>query len=508
MKSSGTTGRRPRFRFRFGLRTLLLVTTLVAVWLGLEARRARQQQALVARLEELEGEYARAPRDYVPQVMHRLLNDDQGCFVESVSVTAFIAPIDVGVSYWGGLTPRARALPFGARGPDPEAIHAPEEMEELLRIPAMAEMRKLELCGTAMTDDLLDELAALDELKSVTFDLTAVTESAVATLRQLRPDCTVVYLAKSNGPRLVEGLHHKAFFMTDDLAVFPRALSGDRKSIDALMQTVDWDTDTYLKSNPAVTRSLVERARRLWPHRVELGDRELLDWSATHFLQRRNAAPIEMQFLSSASRKGLFSDELVRFFGRIDRDLMREPLRDALDHGSLELRTVAVRVSAGWGDVDLLDAALNDPVVQIRIQALASLSSIRDERAVASIHGACHNEHPSVRKAALRDLAARTGSRFLDTYLEAMADSDSDVRWQAAYILWQYPDARSVPVLAKALEDENPLVRCSAATTLGKIADPSTEHALAAATEDEDSFVRGAAEKALEAMRKRLPGSE
>ncbi len=497
MKSSGESGRRRWFRFRFGLRTLLLVTTLVAVWLSLEARRARQQEDLVARIEELKGEYARAPRDYVPQIMHRLLNEGQGCFVESVSVSAFIAPMDVGISYSGSFQLRASSLKV-------ETIHAPEEMEELLRIPAMAEVRKLVLSGTVITDDLLDELAALDDLESVTFQQTAVSEPAVARLRQLRPDCTIVYSATNNGHGLLEELHTEAFFLTDDLAVFPRALHGDRKSIDALMQTIDWDTDTYLKNNRTVTRSLVKAARRLHPDLADLGDRELLDrtvatggWLLT-----------EMRIVPAASRKDLLSNQLVNFFSRIDRNLMREPLQDALDHGSLEFRTVAVEVSAGWGDVDLLDAALSNSLEQIGVMAVARLSSIGDERAIASIRKACRNEHPSVREAALRELAVRTGNRFLDTYREAMADPDANVRWKAIHILRYYPDARSVPVLTKALKDENPMIRCSAATTLGKIADASTEPALVAATEDEDSFVRGAAEKALDAMRKKLNSGE
>ena len=507
MKSSGTTGRRPRFRFRFGLRTLLLVTTLVAVWLGLEARRTRQQQALVARLEELEGEYARAPRDYVPQVMHRLLNDDQGCFVESVSVSAFIAPIDVDFSRFGRRQLRAKPWLLSVSNFDVDTIYAPEEMEELLRIPAMTEVRKLEVCGTAMTDDLIDELAALGNLKSVTFKQTVVTESAVARLRQLRPDCTIVYSATSNGPELSEGLHHRAFFMTDDLAVFPRALRGNRESIDALMQTIDWDTDTYLKNNPGATRSLLKEARRLWPERTDLGDRKLLDRAAEDFWQVRGRVT-EILMLSSAWRKDAFSGELVNFFRQIDRNLMREPLQDALDHGSLERRTVALQVSSGWRDVDLLDAALSNSLEEIRVMAVARLSNIGDERAIASIHRACRDDHPSVREAALRELAVRTGNRFLDTYREAMGDPDANVRWKAINILQYYPDARSVPVLTKALKDEKPMIRCSAATNLGKIADPSAEPALVAATEDEDSFVRGAAEKALAAVKKNVPRTE
>lgn len=88
----------------------------------------------------MEGQYARAPRDYVPQIMHRLLNEDQGCFVESVSVTALIAPTNFVV--------RRTSVPLYVRG---KKIYAPEDMEELLRTPAMAEVRDLELCGTAMT---------------------------------------------------------------------------------------------------------------------------------------------------------------------------------------------------------------------------------------------------------------------------------------------------------------------------------------------------------------------
>ncbi len=489
MNSNGAPKRRPWFRFRFGLRTLLIVTALVAVWLGLEARRAQQQQALVARIGELRGRFDRAPRDCVPQIMHRLLSEDQGCFVKSISVTALIAPTNFVV--------RRTSVPMYVRG---EKIYAPEDMEELLRMPAMAEVRDLQLSGTAMTDDLVDELAALDDLESVTFSQTAVSDSAIEELKRLRPDCTVVYSARSNGPEQSAARHRMALYITDDLALFPRALHGDRKSIDALLRTVDWDTARILRA-PVVTERLLKMARRVRPDQAELDDRELLDLVVKDANRGDKEADLLLRF-SSAPRSSFSNDSLVVFLGQIGRDVMREPLQDALDHGSQELRSLTVEVSARLGDVDLLDAALSDPAEHIRVKAIVGLSGVHEEQAIMSIHKACRDEHPSVREAALRELAARTGNRFLDTFLEAMADPDPNVRWQAVHALERYPDARFVPVLIEALNDENSLIRCSAARTLGQIAEPSTEPALAEATEDEDSFVRGAAEKALAAMTK------
>jgi hypothetical protein len=41
--------------FRFSLRTLFIVTTVIAVWLGLQCKRAREQQLAVDRIAELGG---------------------------------------------------------------------------------------------------------------------------------------------------------------------------------------------------------------------------------------------------------------------------------------------------------------------------------------------------------------------------------------------------------------------------------------------------------------------
>ncbi len=417
------------FRFRFGLRTLLLFTAVVAVLLGVESKRAADQNAIVARVHELGGQCRRTPREWIPQFLHRLLDESQRSTVAAFSVRVVRAPTGTGPNGPWRFT---------------DMTH-PEEVEELLRMPAMAHVRKLELVGTSVTDDVLDELGALNELEEIQYSCTSLAQDDANELRALLPNCRVLHgvLVSIDGSTPMQRLHltyshDAALAFTDDLSVFVRANRGDSEAVKFLLDA------------------------------------------------------------ASGERARLYHTFLVKFFSRIDRQVVLPHAADALRNGTKEIRGLAVKILADRGAVDLLAEALHDPETSIRLEAVHELAKLGGDAASNHLSVACRDTAVKVREAALRQLPTIAGRDALPVYVRALEDPVADIRWQAIRAIERNTDAQAVEPLIVALNDENSLVRCSAARVLGKIGDPHAVASLTAkATEDEDSFVRKAAEEAL-----------
>lgn len=406
-------GKRRWFRFRFGLRTLLLFMALVAVLLSFEVRRARNQWELAARLDALGGTYDRETREWIPELLRRIMSDDMSGSIVSFSLEVMQVP-------WG-----------------PEvALAEPEEIEELLAMPAMASVRRIDLKGTAVTDDVIDELAALKDLGVVTFQSTAVTENAGAELAELLPTTAVKYHPFLNGPGAVAERHRHVLPYTEDLELFPRAHHGEHEAIAEVLRVVG----KVRGQRPAI---------------------------------------------------------LMNFLARLDRDLALPPITESFRLGDSGTRQAAVELLGGHGEVELLGQALRDTDTDVRLEAVFALAAIEDEPARRLLVAAARNDRPEVRVAALRELPGTPGQEAMTCCLAALEDPDPDVRWQAIYAIGGNPDERAVGALVKSLSDENSVNRCAAAKALGKIADPRALGPLEAAVKDKDEYVREAAEDAL-----------
>ncbi len=183
----------PWFRFRFGLRTLLIFVALVSVLLSFEAKRAADQAALIARVEELGGRCQLQPRRWMRPFLARWLNRNQTWYVYSITLTVVHAPSYI----WGR-----------------EKVVDAAEVEELLGMSAMTRVGRLELRGTSVTDDILDELTAMKDLKAIVFHHTTVTEDTVQELAEALPDCAIEYSRNINGPHELNTLH-RAILMTE-----------------------------------------------------------------------------------------------------------------------------------------------------------------------------------------------------------------------------------------------------------------------------------------------------
>ena len=488
--SDSVDGQKPRrrwFRLRFGLRTLLLLTTAVAVWLSFELRRAEHQEELVARVEAMGGSCQRLPREWIPQFMHGLLDENQGYYVDAITLQAIQAPS------------RGRfAMPLGPSMF--EELHAPDDIEEFLRLPGMDEVRNLNLSGTSFADEMLDELAALDDLKAVTFTVTAVTEEGIERFKASRPDCVVTYAAIGNGSSQLVFFHRQALSVTRDLALFAHAQRGEAEAIKGLLAACNHDEENYdIEKVQAKVVNVLEKFRGSLPEGKSLSPKGLYN-----LLEEKVALGDLSAFetLEAIKYRSRFQPSrfLLDFLRHRDSDSMRAPLADTIRNGGPEARFLAVKLLGEIGDLALLEEALGDAAGEIRLEAVLGLSGIGGPEAARCLADACDDLDPKVRETAVRELATVATRKHVPVLLEAAADHNSEVRWQAVHALERYLDPRAVEPLIAALDDKSSLVRCAAARTLGKIGDPRAVPSLEAATGDEDKFVRDAAEVALEKM--------
>ena len=416
--------RRRWFRFRFGLRTLLLLTAVVAVLLSFEARRAHDQRQLAARLDAFDAEYNRMPREWIPERVRPMLRHDQTESIVGVSLEGMQAP---------GLCFRSKSSTVTME------FVEPAEVEAIFAMPAMAHVRKLELSGNAVTDDILDELSALEHLEDVTFYSTAISNEAMQEWTKAHPDCRVYYREENNGLETVAGA---ALRVTDDLTLFIRADRGEPAAIKKLL---------HLAGNPHYERP-----------------RMLLD-----------------------------------FLWRFDEDTALPFFTEALQTGNAATRQTVAELLGHLGQVDLLVELLNDPDTDVRTRAVYSLSRIDGQPARQSLLDAAENLEPDVRVAVLRELPKILGQEATPHYLAALKDPHPDVRWQAVYAIERTLDKRAILPLIESLWDANSGNRYAAARALGKLDDPRAVPALKrAAEEDEDSHVREAAQEALVKLRR------
>lgn len=106
----------------------------------------------------------------------------------------------------------------------------------------------------------------------------------------------------------------------------------------------------------------------------------------------------------------------------------------------------------------------------------------------------------SCRQRASLDTEEDTSTGEVPTLIEALADSDSDVRFAATLELGRLGEKSTpaVPALIKALKDRDALVRGSAADALGRIGDKEGVSPLIESLKDPAPEVRAAAVRALE----------
>ncbi|MYX99625.1 fumarate reductase/succinate dehydrogenase flavoprotein subunit [Streptomyces sp. SID486] len=179
----------------------------------------------------------------------------------------------------------------------------------------------------------------------------------------------------------------------------------------------------------------------------------------------------------------------------------------ALDDPDIAVRTEAVRALVSVDAVRALAGAADDPSREVRVTVAKSLATVGSgaagasdrELLAAALDRLTEDGDPLVRGAALGALAA-TGCPppLAARAVSALSDPAWQVRSGAATGLSAAPAGTAVPALAKALADPNADVRKAAVLALSRHrATTEARAALATATADSDADVRAYAARGL-----------
>jgi HEAT repeat protein/beta-lactamase regulating signal transducer with metallopeptidase domain len=126
-----------------------------------------------------------------------------------------------------------------------------------------------------------------------------------------------------------------------------------------------------------------------------------------------------------------------------------------------------------------------------------------DPRAVAALLDALKDSDKEVRETAMQALVQMRDPRIFDPLVAALKDSSPDVREHAAFGLGQLRDARAIEPLAAIIKDSSPSVREQVVFALGQLRAAGAIDALTAAVRDASASVREQAVFALGQIRDR-----
>ena len=251
----------------------------------------------------------------------------------------------------------------------------------------------------------------------------------------------------------------------------------------------------------ASTQALVDRLNTGEPYAVAFGGQGNSAWLANleELVRHLDIRTILVNSLRNSRR----ASKRLRAAGY---------LADLADHGQ------------EWALVE----ALEDPIPEIRIQAVRGLATLRSKRAIPKLVDMLTHEEPwyaariadqlvefgsaatlalvayaeQVHGSAGRELAVRVigsiGDRSASpTLIHLVGGADPGLRLAAVSALGRSGTLEAVPILITSLTDEDWRVRARAAASLGTFSDPHSIPRLAAALRDPSWWVRQNAAEAL-----------
>ena len=151
--------------------------------------------------------------------------------------------------------------------------------------------------------------------------------------------------------------------------------------------------------------------------------------------------------------------------------------------------------------VNALMEALKDSDKDVRETAMNVLVQLRDPRMFEPLVAALKDTSADVREHAAFGLGQMRDARAIEPLAGALKDTSASVREQAVFALGQLRAASATDAITTALRDTNPSVREQAAFALGQIRDKRSVEPLVSALKDENPSVREQAAFALGQMR-------
>jgi HEAT repeat protein/GTPase SAR1 family protein len=183
------------------------------------------------------------------------------------------------------------------------------------------------------------------------------------------------------------------------------------------------------------------------------------------------------------------------------RDTLANGQARALIHDLIpKLRRIASSALGHIGDasaIPLLVEALSDSDGNVRLSAVLALGQIGDPTVIPAISQRLLDGNATVRRGAATALGQVGNSSAISILANVLNDTKKDVRRSAAMSLGQIKDRAALPALLVAINDVNAEVRSSVAIALGQIGDSTTIPSLVIALSDITRAVRRSAAIAL-----------
>jgi hypothetical protein len=203
----------PRRWFRFSLRTMMVVVTLLCVWLGVVSNRANRQRRAVETITSHSGHvrydyqrddpfagnpFADDPPPPGPDWMRNLIGIDYFATVVEVDINEDVANDDI-VAALGDL-PHLRSLALGGAGVTDSVLARARRMDQLHTlgvgwsavseagwepIEQLSNLKRLFLAGPNVSDSTLSHFKGLSELTILALNEVQVTDSGLKQLKSL-----------------------------------------------------------------------------------------------------------------------------------------------------------------------------------------------------------------------------------------------------------------------------------------------------------------------------------
>ncbi len=206
-------------------------------------------------------------------------------------------------------------------------------------------------------------------------------------------------------------------------------------------------------------------------------------------LVQRRTAVVAMQEQSNLDKAGrelmtALSDKdamtrmlAVQGLGNLKYRQAREALSKVLSTDtSAETREAAALALRQINDgqaVDALAKAISDPVMGVRVTAMAGIGYYRNPKARPQVEAACKDSDPAVRRTAVHTLGQLEDPQAIPVVEPLLKDADPSVRAVAAQTLGDLRAKNSKTQLIELLKDPEKTVQVSAARALMKLGDNS-----------------------------------
>lgn len=180
--SAQTNGQPKRRRFQLGLRTLLGLVALTAIWLGFVVNRAERQRRAVAAVRHLGGEVAYSDgASWSPEWLRAWAHEDYFQSVTAVSLMDVTQVTDADLTHLEGLI--ALQLLWLHNTPVSDA--------GLEHLRGLNEIQELDLSNTRVSDAGLKHLRGMSTLQRLWLINTNVSDEGIAELRAALPNCNI-----------------------------------------------------------------------------------------------------------------------------------------------------------------------------------------------------------------------------------------------------------------------------------------------------------------------------